>query len=59
MLLEVQHRGDSHIVDRRRSRPNADGVGLSLSQSRRNDLAIEQQARISALISGVVGAHQL
>ena len=34
MLLEVQHRGDSRIIDCRRSRPNADGVGLPLSHSR-------------------------
>ena len=37
MLLEVQHRGDSCIIDRWRSRPHADGVRLPLSHSRKMD----------------------
>ena len=37
VLLEVQHRGDSCIIDRWRSRPHADGVRLPLSHSRKMD----------------------
>ena len=44
MLLKVQHRGNSHVINCRRSWSNADGVGLPLSHSRGLSLQIEYVA---------------
>ena len=58
MLLEVQHRGHSHVIDCRRRRPEADGISLTLSHNKACE-ATELQAEISTFISGAVGDQRL